>query len=90
MGITSDGTGIGKFVSSVTGLGPSTTYYIRAHATNSGGTAYGNQFTFKTSNANQIADVDNNIYNTITILTQVWIIDNLRTSKYRNGDVIPN
>ena len=46
---TSDGVGIGTFVSSLTGLLPTTTYYIRAYAVNSVGTAYGNEFSFTTS-----------------------------------------
>ncbi len=46
---TSDGSGTGSFVSSLEGLLPSTTYYIRAYATNSQGTAYGNQLSFTTS-----------------------------------------
>jgi hypothetical protein len=47
--ITSNGTGIGSYTSSLTGLTAGTTYYIRAYATNSIGTAYGNQLTFTTS-----------------------------------------
>ncbi|UCH96737.1 MAG: SBBP repeat-containing protein [Candidatus Aminicenantes bacterium] len=46
---TTDGTGTGAFTSSITGLTPNTTYYVRAYATNSIGTAYGNQITFTTS-----------------------------------------
>jgi hypothetical protein len=46
---TTDGTGTGIFTSSMTGLTPNTTYYVRAYATNSIGTAYGNQVTFTTS-----------------------------------------
>ena len=46
---TSDGTGTGTFTSSLTGLTANTTYYVRAYATNSIGTAYGSQVTFKTS-----------------------------------------
>jgi M6 family metalloprotease-like protein len=45
---TSDGTASGTFFSSVTGLAPGTTYFIRAYATNSAGTAYGNEITFTT------------------------------------------
>jgi len=45
---TSDGTGIGSFTSAVTGLLPSTTYHVRAYATNSQGTGYGQEQTFKT------------------------------------------
>ncbi|MCF8297269.1 MAG: DUF1566 domain-containing protein [Saprospiraceae bacterium] len=46
---TTDGTGIGTFTSSITGLTASTTYYVRAYATNSVGTAYGNELTFTTA-----------------------------------------
>jgi formylglycine-generating enzyme required for sulfatase activity len=46
---TSDGTGTGTFASSITGLSPSTPYYVRAYATNSAGTSYGSQMTFTTS-----------------------------------------
>jgi formylglycine-generating enzyme required for sulfatase activity len=41
--LTSNGTGIGNFTSNITGLSLSTTYYVRAYATNSFGTAYGNE-----------------------------------------------
>ena len=45
---TTDGTGTGNFTSSMTNLTDGTTYYIRAYATNSKGTAYGEQKTFVT------------------------------------------
>ena len=45
---TSDGAGGGTFVSSITGLSPSTNYYARAYATNSAGTSYGGQQPFTT------------------------------------------
>lgn len=45
---TSDGTGSGSFTSSLSGLTPGTTYYIRAYANNNVGTAYGNQVTLTT------------------------------------------
>ncbi len=48
---TSNGTGIGSFTSSITGLSANTTYYVRAYATNSAGTAYGSQISFTTSNS---------------------------------------
>ena len=43
---TSDGTGTGVFTSSLTGLVAGLTYYVRAYATNSVGTAYGNEVYF--------------------------------------------
>lgn len=45
---TSDGTGPGTFESNLTGLAEGTTYYVRAYATNSEGTAYGNEESFTT------------------------------------------
>jgi hypothetical protein len=39
----------GAFTSNMTGLSPYTTYYVRAYATNTGGTAYGNQVSFTTN-----------------------------------------
>jgi hypothetical protein len=45
---SSDGTGTGSFLSSLTNLLPGTTYYVRAYATNNIGTGYGNTITFTT------------------------------------------
>ena len=45
---TTDGTGTGSYVSSITGLTAATTYYIRAYATNSIGTSYGAEITILT------------------------------------------
>lgn len=45
---TTDGNGTGAFTSQLTNLTHSTTYYIRAYATNSEGTSYGEQKYFST------------------------------------------
>jgi hypothetical protein len=39
----------GPYTSLITGLAPSTTYYVRAYATNNQGTAYGNELSFMTT-----------------------------------------
>ncbi len=45
---TIDSSGIGKFISNITGLTHTITYYVRAYATNAAGTAYGNEIMFTT------------------------------------------
>jgi uncharacterized protein (TIGR02145 family) len=37
-----------------------------------------------------VTDIDGNTYATIEIGTQLWMAENLRTTRYRNGDPIPN
>jgi hypothetical protein len=46
--VTSDGTGLGTFESSITGLKPNTKYYVRAYASNKQGTGYGTAMVFTT------------------------------------------
>ncbi len=95
---TTDGTGTGSFTSDIAGLLANTTYYVRAYATNSVGTSYGNQQSFTTIEDGlnsaltygTVTDIDGNTYATIEIGTQEWMAQNLRTSRYRNGDIIPN
>jgi hypothetical protein len=59
------GSGLGSFASSITNLIPGTKYYFRAYATNSIGTAYGNQVTCtlfyigQSYNGGKIAYIDN-------------------------------
>ena len=167
-GYTSDGQGTGAFTSEMTGLLEETTYYVRAYATNSEGTSYGNEFEFETiaevityvlaleANPEEggavagdgeyeagqevqvtatpadgyvflnwvddednlvsdeatfdytmpaedvtltaqfeeeadgtVTDIDGNVYTTVTIDDTEWMAENLRTTRYANGDDIP-
>ena len=54
---TSDGSGKGQFSSSITGLEANTSYFLRSYATNSEGTAYGNEISFTTLEPEPIAKV---------------------------------
>jgi hypothetical protein len=48
LGKTTDGTGIGAFTSTVSGLTQRTTYFVKAYATNATGTSYGSAWDFIT------------------------------------------
>lgn len=86
---TSDGTGPGIFVSNLAGLTANTMYYVKAYATNSVGTAYGNQITFTTLpppwQCGDTLNYSGQIYNTVMIDTQCWMKENLNFGNMING-----
>jgi len=54
---TVEGVGTGTFTSNISGLSPGTGYHVRAYATNSAGTGYGDNVSFTTSEAAPIVEI---------------------------------
>lgn len=92
-----NGSDTGSFSCNITNLNPSTTYYVRAYATNGVGTGYGMQQSFTTEDDGlpctttpTLTDYDGNTYNTVSIGQQCWMRENLRTTHYADGTAIPS
>ncbi|MFH0760707.1 MAG: hypothetical protein V2A67_04320 [Bacteroidota bacterium] len=63
---TTDGSGIGSFSSSISGLTKGTTYYVRAYATNVAGTGYGSQVSFTTPTGATVTTASVSVYASTT------------------------
>ncbi len=94
---TVEGQGTGTFTSTMIGLSPGTQYHVRAYATISNSTIYGNDMTFTTNidpNANWqpgnpwIDPLDGHSYKTIQYGYSTWMAENLRATKYCDGNSI--
>ena len=87
---------IGTFGSNIS-ISPDSTVYVRAFAVNNSSqdTTYGNELVFTSPNSlftagTGVADIDGNIYTSVIVGNQEWMVENLKTTRYANGDLIPN
>ncbi|CAM4281726.1 hypothetical protein [Flavobacterium terrigena] len=76
---TIDGLGNGNFTSTLNNLLPATVYYIRAYATNSNGTSYGNEVVITTAAASNLP-----------VLTTTVITNNIYPRATTGGEVTAN
>ena len=84
----------GLYSSQITGLSPNTDYYVRAYATNSAGTSYGEEIKFKTSGPKQLTITNPTIVtnkmvdgNSNAIVTKLGILQGVDAADATNVNV---
>jgi len=70
----------------LSGLTQGATYHFRIKATNELGTTNSDDIAFTT--LTPITDIEGNVYNIRSFGTQIWMTENLKTTRYNNGDLI--
>lgn len=83
--------GVGNVVFAyVTGLNDNTTYYYRLRAYNTIGITTNSNIIAATTLATVITDYDGNVYTSVVINNQEWLVQNLKTTRYADGTPIDN
>ncbi|MDA3880883.1 MAG: fibrobacter succinogenes major paralogous domain-containing protein [Prolixibacteraceae bacterium] len=74
------------------GLQPNTTYKVRAYVTTGIKTFFSNQLVFTTIDEDgvkgTVTDIDGNLYETMIIGGNEWMLENIRVTHYRDGSSI--
>ncbi len=90
---TIDGEGVGSFQSNLSDLTQNTTYYVRAYATNSEGTSYGQEVSFTTleiidDDTDDEEDEEDEIVVELAVVTTLSVSEITETSAVAGGEVI--
>ena len=77
----------GSFTISISGLTANTKYYVRAYATNSAGTSYGNEIAFTTNDINKAATAPTLTTTDVTSITEISAVSGGTITDDGGGDI---